>query len=112
MSNRKPRGAAEAAPAPAPVLETPSLVPPPALETQAVVDTPVLDVPAVTTVEASVDKTPAPVETKKTPKVVAAKPIKVRATAKGFYGNVRRKVDEVFEIKNEQAFSIHWMEKI
>lgn len=107
MANRRPQGAAPAAPAPVPVLETPALVPPPALETQAgVANT------EVTTVQAPVDKTETPVETKKTPKVVAEKSIKVRATAKGFYGNARIKVGEVFEIHSSQAFSENWMEKI
>lgn len=117
MSNRKPRGAAPAAPAPAPgELMNPNLVPPPALPVETtetvetVLETPVLD--PVSTTEASVDKTVKAVETKKKPAAVVEKPMKVRATAKGFYGNVRRVPGEVFEIHSEKLFSHNWMEKI
>lgn len=38
--------------------------------------------------------------------------MQVRAIRLGFYGNRRRKVGTVFSIKDEQAFSKHWMEKV
>lgn len=41
-----------------------------------------------------------------------ARPIKVRALQLGFYGDVRRRVGDVFIIKNEQAFSSRWMQKV
>ncbi len=51
-----------------------------------------------------------------TPKVGAAKaapakPISVVATATGFYGELRKPGD-TFVIKDEQAFSDSWMEKV
>jgi len=37
--------------------------------------------------------------------------MKVKAKELGYYGNQRRREGEVFEIKNEKAFSEKWMEK-
>lgn len=39
-------------------------------------------------------------------------PIRVQATAKGYYGHRRRKEGDVFEIESEQEFSEKWMRKV
>lgn len=38
--------------------------------------------------------------------------MKVRATSLGFYGLVRRRVGDVFEVESEKNFSAHWMQRI
>lgn len=40
------------------------------------------------------------------------KGIRVRATAIGYYGDMRRRVGDVFTIDNEKQFSHKWMEKV
>jgi len=39
-------------------------------------------------------------------------PIKVRATQTGYYGDIRRRENDVFTIKSEQEFSSTWMERV
>lgn len=38
--------------------------------------------------------------------------MKVKAIRQGYYGILRRKVGDVFEISGEKAFSEKWMEKV
>lgn len=42
----------------------------------------------------------------------ASKGIKVRATQIGYYEHKLRRVDDVFVIENEDAFSDRWMERV
>jgi hypothetical protein len=39
-------------------------------------------------------------------------PIKVRATAMGYYGNLRRRVGDVFVLNEPELFSAKWMERV
>lgn len=45
-----------------------------------------------------------------TPK--ADRPFKVRATKMGYYGNLIRRVDDVFTIERASEFSNNWMERV
>lgn len=40
----------------------------------------------------------------------AAKPLRVRATARGFYGGSIREIGDVFVVDSERAVSKRWME--
>lgn len=115
-SNRSKNGAGNSAPAPAPAgLEK--------VEVQNVqLDVPVPPAPpAPLNVAAEVAQNALVENGAKTPKVqkvdiakvaVQDEGIKVKATSKGFYGNHRRKVGEVFTIRSEKYFSKYWMEKV
>jgi hypothetical protein len=46
------------------------------------------------------------------PIVRGARPIKVRALQMGYYDHARRRVGDVFFIKDELAFSTKWMERV
>lgn len=45
-------------------------------------------------------------------KAPPTKPQRVRATAPGYYDNVRRREGNVFTIQNDREFSSKWMERV
>lgn len=53
-----------------------------------------------------------PLKPSSPPPVPKDNPIKVRATAVGYYDHVRRREGDVFVIANEGAFSEKWMEVV
>lgn len=40
------------------------------------------------------------------------RPFKVRAIKMGYYGNLIRRIDDVFTIQTEREFSTNWMERV